>query len=346
MCLNNGIALGENLREGLRSISRPIILTIMLSLMSSCTLLQTDGERSEQLLEVDNNIIAKNLIFTLAQVSQLHPLRTTLQVVPAQGTGFEAYAQARLSDAGYTLRTQPQALGIKPVRISTTTSELFGDRYSISIGAVTIARSYALDAEGFTIPASTLVLKGARTQPVSLDESLFTGQFDQGYSQVIFVSPPQNIAASADTNVVLDSESEAANTVLESESIVRHTMYETLQSNYAGLLDDFQDVLIFPNDSLRSGNVNKDTIASYEKAMRKSDMISVVGCSHGKSALQNANQVLGLGRANRVKEALILAGVMHDQILEEGCWASDDFGGVMPARGVLLSFKETCIAAM
>ena len=91
---------------------------------------------------------------------------------------------------------------------------------------------------------------------------------------------------------------------------------------------------------MRIGNVNKDLITSYAKAMRETDVISVVGCSHGKTDLKNGNQVLALGRAHRVKEALILAGVMHHQILDEGCWASEDFDSVMPARGVLMTLKR------
>ena len=236
---NNCIALRYRVIGSAMSILQTILITVLTILVSSCSLLQTDGNRSKQLLDVNNDIIAKNLIFTLAQVNQLHPLRTTLQVAPAQGTGFEAYAQARLSDAGYTLRTEQQALGTKPVKISAKSTEIVSDRYSISIGGVTIARSYALDTEGHTIPASTLVLEGTYSQPISLYESLFTGQYDQSYSQAIFTSAPRNTANNSDGSSTPYDKSEAAYTMLDSRSIVKQNMYETLQSNYAELLIKF-----------------------------------------------------------------------------------------------------------
>ena len=47
--------------------------------------------------------------------------------------------------------------------------------------------------------------------------------------------------------------------------------------------------------------------------------------SHGKSELKNGNSVLAVGRANRVKEAFVFAGVDNGKVLDQGCWAASIF---------------------
>jgi len=100
-------------------------------------------------------------------------------------------------------------------------------------------------------------------------------------------------------------------------------------------------VLVFPNDSLRLGAANKSYIVNLAKTFDpETEIFSVIGCSHGKSAIENGNEILANGRANRVKEALMLAGVGEQYIYDEGCWAPQVFDDVMPRRGVLLTRKQ------
>lgn len=68
-------------------------------------------------------------------------------------------------------------------------------------------------------------------------------------------------------------------------------------------------------------------------------MISVVGCSHGNTALKGGNEALAIGRANRVKEALLYAGVESKKVLEEGCWANIHYDD-LPRRGVVIELKR------
>lgn len=128
-------------------------------------------------------------------------------------------------------------------------------------------------------------------------------------------------------------------------SSVKPNFYDTLVSHYDDVFTDYEDVdqsiLVFPNDSLRLGDDNKLIIEQYVEAMNpETDLMSVIGCSHGNTEINNGNSLLALGRANRVKEALLFSGLEHDKILEEGCWASETFDDVMPRRGVVLTLKR------
>ena len=112
------------------------------------------------------------------------------------------------------------------------------------------------------------------------------------------------------------------------------------QSNFASVTQDYEelsfDVLVFANDSLRLGTENKAMLSALAQTFdAQTDLVSLIGCSHGPSAKSRGNEHLAIGRANRVKEELILANVSAENILDEGCWASTAQEG-LPARGVIV----------
>ena len=88
------------------------------------------------------------------------------------------------------------------------------------------------------------------------------------------------------------------------------------------------------------GKTNKLLLRKLENRFNPStDIISVIGCSHGKTALKNGNAYLATQRAERVKEELVLVGIESDKVLSEGCWASKHFDK-MPSRGVVVSHRR------
>ena len=126
---------------------------------------------------------------------------------------------------------------------------------------------------------------------------------------------------------------------------IKRNVYDTLSSNFSDIFVDYenveQDVLVFPNDSLVIGDFNKDIIQQYAEVMNpETDIVSIIGCSHGGTEIENGNSLLAIGRAHRVKEAFLFSGIAHDKILDEGCWAHSTFDGVMPDRGVVLTLKR------
>jgi len=101
------------------------------------------------------------------------------------------------------------------------------------------------------------------------------------------------------------------------------------------------NVLEFPNDSLRVlPQVRRTLTRMREEFQPATDYFSVVGCSHGKTDIENGNELLAVGRSKRVLEELIALGVPDERVLDEGCWAPVHFDGVMPRRGVRVELKR------
>jgi len=103
-------------------------------------------------------------------------------------------------------------------------------------------------------------------------------------------------------------------------------IYDTKQSRYQDILKDYDvvetSVLVFADDSLVLGRDNKNTIRQYANSFNaETDVMSVIGCSHGATKLENGNGYLANGRAFRVKEEFLSVGLDPNQVLEEGCWA-------------------------
>jgi len=111
-------------------------------------------------------------------------------------------------------------------------------------------------------------------------------------------------------------------------------VYDSKQSRYQDILKDYDvvetSVLVFANDSLVLGRDNKNTIRQYANSFNaETDVMSVIGCSHGATKLENGNGYLANGRAF----------LDPNQVLEEGCWAEVAYPE-MPSRGVLVQHKR------
>ena len=129
------------------------------------------------------------------------------------------------------------------------------------------------------------------------------------------------------------------------ETIRKLNIAITGQSNYESLLTDKKDiaeeVLIFSDDSYVLGERNKVILGRMMAEFDPdTDVVSVVGCSTGVTKLANGNAALAIGRANRVKEALLYNGIPHDKIYEEGCWAPQANSTPFPNRGVVVTVKR------
>lgn len=133
-------------------------------------------------------------------------------------------------------------------------------------------------------------------------------------------------------------------------ALPRQNVRDLGESNFASVFDDFgivdEAILRFDNDSVRMGQGNKYRVRRFvEQFNVESDVLSVIGCSNGPTSLAIGQEGLALGRAQRVKEELLYAGVPEANILEEGCWAEDYFDNRMPRRGVVLTLKRRAPAS-
>jgi len=129
------------------------------------------------------------------------------------------------------------------------------------------------------------------------------------------------------------------------KTIRKKNIAVTGQSNYESLLADKKDVveevLIFGDDSYVLGVRNKKILGDMMSEFNPvTDVVSVVGCSTGITKIVNGNAALAIGRANRVKEALMYSGIPHDKIFDEGCWSPQANSTPFPNRGVVVTVKR------
>lgn len=121
-------------------------------------------------------------------------------------------------------------------------------------------------------------------------------------------------------------------------------MMDLGDSNFSDTFEAYVNVeevvMVFPNDSLTMGKVNKALIhRTVEKFDPERDLLAIVGCSLGKTSVKGGNEALALGRASRVREELLFSGVPSERILDEGCWAGER-SAEFPSRGVVLTHKR------
>jgi len=327
--------------------------------------LANDFERSR--------LIALDLVNALVQISTLSPAHTTLYTA-RPNSRFGALLVAGLQDAGYELRVGSSESTrwlshtiVKDALPHTQSSVTVAGDYTfiVSVGMVKVKRTYRVDARRVR-PGSSLFVHGADARGVALNDALFddlpssvamidTTSSPQ-FNAVDTVGPatsravrrlPQATAAAVplpEKMPMTPLAAKQATLLADPGSLTKHNMYDTRQSNFSDVLAHYdqvrREVLVFPNDSMIMDSANKRLAREISlKFNPKTDVISVIGCSHGRTKLHNGNQMLALGRANRVKEELMLAGVAAHKVLDEGCWASTHFDQ-MPARGVVVTHKR------
>ena len=302
----------------------------------------------------------------MVQLPELEPARTTLYTeIPA--SRFGELLVGSLQQAGYDLRLGADAatstLGyrvepaadpranagksIVPDAVTGAGADEAGDgalyTFLVNAGPVRLKRSYRVDLAGVR-PATSMQLHGADARTLESSPALF-GAPPRAEPAALPASVPVPASRLASTATVVRQTSEPARTAASRGDVVRkRNLFETGRSNYADLLARYEtlsrEVMVFPNDSLHMGAANKRRARELAAAFdSERDVISVLGCSHGRTALANGNETLANGRAYRVKEELMLAGIAASQVLEEGCWAGTAHRK-MPGRGVVVTHKR------
>jgi len=306
---------------------------------------------------LDSDKIVQNLVFSIIQIESLHPFKTTLQMKEPRGE-LAKLVKTRFEDAGYGIQYVESDQGVNYVRHSAQSSvseEADTTTYRITVGDVSVERDYILSGD-LTAPDSELRVTGAYEQDIHLNDDVFGDEFaETEFTEVVFDETDVPVIITvADRDISFEkqlfAENEEPATALAPESgnsfarAVMQNVRTIMGSNFSEMFSSYQDieqdVLIFPNDSLRLGGENKTVIQKYaDNVNPDTDVLSVIGCSHGRSKVKNGNQLLAIGRANRVKEALIFAGLDQKLIFEEGCWDKEHYEP-MPARGVVITHKR------
>ncbi len=314
---------------------------------SACSIISANLPFKDSPANEDYALISRSLLDAVSQYPELDSSVATVQVASPEND-FERQILEQLEKRGY--QSESASSNNNANRVKASVREI-GDSvgqayplYTMSIGKVSVERQFKV-VDGKPMPASELIVRGASSRDIALnDAELFGLPPESALSAVAFKQ-----ANSFALHDLLNPEPPSALSGLwnrSSPTPVRANIYDSQESNYSSVFIEYEDVeseiLVFPNDSLQLGEVNKVIIERFVDQMdAETDILSVIGCSHGQTNISNGNSVLALGRANRVKEALMFSGVAHDKVLEEGCWAPVEFDEVMPSRGVVLTLKRS-----
>lgn len=306
----------------------------------------------QQIPLVDQTII-QDLAGVIAQIYD--PITTTLQINATESDQALNYFVGVLAKKGFGVQRVSADQGANFVSYTRRDEEQDNDEivnFSVAVGTVNVARKYQLLDNDVIAPASTVKLSGTRA-PVTIndtasgtkqikDPTLSKAQYVASLSldeqaPIISLITPQIV-----NSIAADSANGPSLQALNSSKVEVNNLFYADQSTFASVLDDYSKiykyVVVFGNDSMVLGDSNKSLIDQLiENVLVEDDIVSLVGCSNGPTALEMGNEGLALGRASRVTQALIARGVPRDNILDEGCWApvaeqADRF----PSRGVVL----------
>lgn len=321
-----------------------------------------------------SRLVAKDLVSVLTQIPGSEPnSRPLLFSLPQSNYG--RVLAAELQRAGYDLRVSDNRVAdrylsysIKPSGARDTRSYLF----TVSVGRVKVKREYTLDRDRI-YPVSSVYVAGASPEGVVVDEALFsestlyavplkkqpvvTPQASISGGSTLSQSQPAGKAPAVQEGVGVPETAPDVAAVDKAQpgktdngfrDRVLHkkdNMYKLRRSNFKDVLSGYEDVrkeiLVFGNDSVLLGRRNKriarDLIREFNE---NTDVISVIGCSHGNTEIDDGNRKLALGRSSRVREELILGGINPGYVFDEGCWSPEYFDEVMPRRGVVVTLKR------
>jgi len=276
-----------------------------------------------------DELIAHDLLSAMSKIDGFEPNQTTVQTKAPEST-FDFAILSALEELGYATRIVDAVEGNN---LLTHTTQSLPDeeyrvhrKYTLNFRNIVLERSYLFDLQDVKTgsklmvagalpiehtPPDTLLETSKEKEETQTDTAAFTKASENSFGSL---SPKRNV-------------------------------FETGVSNYAKILSQREEirksVLIFDNDSMLIGEQNKFKIRKFVQAFNPDrDLISIIGCSHGSTAIPNGNAILATGRAQRVKEELLYAGVPESKILDEGCWDPKLASELLPLRGVVLTLNR------
>lgn len=292
------------------------------------------------------DLIAADFVSALSQIPGYTPQNTTVEFERSKlADTFTSAMRDKLELFGYGIRWVDASVDNNLFQYrreyETSNTALKRTRYELAVGDVELRRTYVGGEEHAVQPVTPLYIRGADASKVVLNDAAFASQNPTSAKNSLSVSDsvsPLSVWARKEQN-----ENPLAMPLVALPSV--RNVFELGGSNHTDALASHttvvERVLTFANDSLRLGTVNKQIIhAVVSDYVAETDMFSVLGCSLGPTKLKGGNAALALGRASRVTEALLFAGVAPDKILDEGCWAGDSGGNTLPKRGVILTLNR------
>jgi len=103
------------------------------------------------------------------------------------------------------------------------------------------------------------------------------------------------------------------------------------------------DTIIFDNDSLDLKPKGREQITKLMKFYEpETDVFRLIGCSIGPTKIDGGNELLALGRSERVAKELVDRQVQLESIFDEGCWSptAGETDKVYPPRAVVVELQR------
>lgn len=351
-CLD-GVGLGSVRldRVGLIRIAKWLLLGFFLLTASSCV--QFTGSTRNDSESFKNAVVARDLLFAMAQV--LPSSDTTIQhSEPNSEFGQELLNGLR--EMGYGLQRMQADQGPRYMsysELSRSTSSHGGTAtYSLFVGDVGFERVYVNVDDNRIAPLGPITVFGTQQQLVLNDQLFPGGSLEVSYA----TSTEPEIDPTAITAItVIDEEIMEAISNLQSQNLPSYktlnsqnqvigNLFHLGSSNFSQVNRDFRlvrrAIVIFPNESLlllEKGREQIDKLVSFYRP--NSDVIRLVGCSNGPTMVEGGNEKLALGRSKRIAQELVSRKVQEQDILDEGCWASES-SKRFPPRGVVVELQR------
>jgi len=312
---------------------------------TSSGLLVTPTAEIETAPRTLNEVALDDLIRALVQYRD--PITTTLQAELGLANMDDVGVLSLLADQGYGLQLvdADQGANLLSHTIETQGSgSVDTQKHTIRVGRLELAREYTT-VNDIVRPAGPLSVAGSRRR-ISLDDSRFGDSVanDRLISRIAFSIAADVEEGDAPRISLLQLPLAATgrdNAIGTNASGLEVSNAFFGDDNFGSILSEYDKLdsvsIIFPNDSMRLGNIGRLKIDVFLGEFEEdSDLIRVVGCSNGKTNIAIGNEGLALGRAERVTQELLARGVTREHILDEGCWAPTSAGDRFPSRGVLL----------
>jgi len=300
------------------------------------------SERSAPTVGTYDGAVA-GFVDALVQLPGYAPLDTTFAFErrALAGDDFLQALEYELEARGYGLRTTTTLGSANDVGHVAEWADTGEITRTVAFGPVQMRRRFAQQADRSWFPTSSLFIRGADASRVTLGGAAAL-PVAASREMPPTATTPAPVARTGPTATTFATTS--ATTSASAVPAAPRNVAELGRSNYAGVFERYANVdeviLVFPNDSMQLGSDNKRLIQqAVSAADRERDLFSLIGCSFGATAIENGNEVLATGRANRVKEELIFAGVPSERVLDEGCWAGDAAEN-FPGRGVVMTIKR------
>ena len=312
------------------------------------------GRDASRPASVAERAIVRDLSDALAQA--LEPAATTLQVNLGADDALTATYVDELVARGFGIQRVPADQGPHHlVHEAVTLESSGGSAWRLAAGEVEVSRDYrtvgddrvsavspmrvagsrasvAVGAAGVVrvVAASPLMDRVEYVGPAPLERpapiiSLVTPEVVEGLAEAAAGGPggalPSRRALNAD-RVEVDN------------LFFGGDAFESLEDSHERV---GRQVVVFGDDSMVLGPDNRALLERFvDERMGPEDVVGLVGCSNGPTALEIGNEGLALGRAARVVEALVERGVARERVHDRGCWAPVGAGDRFPARAVVL----------